>query len=240
LQKSFFKIQSGEINKDDYIGVVFLGAYFKNHITLSLKPMESQLNKSNTLLNWVLILLLSVFIAGCNNNPAPSEKPAKGNSSSKSRKIKAKPTVNPWTINSFAARPDDSTARKYVRYVTDGNFSKNSGPNGYLYAEMLVTKVSAGIFLHESQKSNPMEEFNGPVHITMKNTEGSELQLTSGRGWNKSGGILIEKNNNDYSQFRIFMLQSTGMINVDITDADSTLYHFNINADGFSAAFSRI
>jgi hypothetical protein len=201
--------------------------------------MESQQNRSYFILNWVSFLLLSVFIAGCNNSPAPSEKPAKTDSS-KAKKIKAKPAANPWTINSFAPKQDDSSGRKYVRYVTEGNFTNNGSSNGYLYAELLVTKVSAGIFLHESQKSNPMEEFKGPVHITMKNTEGTELQLTSGRGWNKSGGILIEKNNNDYSQFRIFMLQSTGIISVEITDADSTSYHFKINADGFSAAFSAI
>ncbi len=201
--------------------------------------MESQRNRSYVILNWVAFLLLSVFIAGCNNSPAPVEKPAK-TTSSKSKKIKAKPAVNPWTVNSFAPKQDDTTGRKYVRYVTDGSFSNNDSPNGYLFAELLVTKVSAGIFLHESKKSNPMEEFKGPVHITMKNIAGTELQLTSGRGWNKSGGILIEKNNNDYSQFRIFMLQSTGIINVDITDADSTLYQFKIIADGFSDAFSTI
>jgi len=64
--------------------------------------------------------------------------------------------------------------------------------------------------------------------------------MTSSRGWNKSGGILIERNNNDYSQFRIFLLQSDGVINVEIRDDSSRVYHFDINATGFIDAFSQI
>ena len=201
--------------------------------------MESQQNRSYVILKGISLFLLLIFIAGCNNKPVPPAKPAKADTS-KSRKIAAKPVANPWTINSFAPKQGDSTGRKYVSYFTEGNFSGSSAANGYLYAELLVNKQSAGIFLHESQKSNPVAKFNGPVHITMKNPEGKELQLTSGRGWSKSGGILIERNNDDYSQFRIFMLQSTGIINVDLTDAASTSYHFKVNADGFSAAFGKI
>jgi hypothetical protein len=197
-------------------------------------------NRSYVILKKVLFLLLFVFIAGCNNKPSPSEKSSKTDSSSKYKEITTKLAVNPWTLNSFAPKQGGSSERKYVRYVTDGNFSKNDRTNGYLYAELLIDKLKAGIFLHESQKSNPVEKFNGPARITMKNSEGRELQLTSSRGWNKSGGILIESNNNDYSQFRIFMLQSTGIINVEITDATSKEYHFKINADGFSAVFSKI
>jgi hypothetical protein len=202
--------------------------------------MKSQQNRSYYILNRVSFLLLFIFIAGCNDSPAPVEKPSKTDTASKSGKVKAKTFVNPWSVNSFAPKDGDSTSRKYVRYVTDGNFSGKTSTNGYLHAELLVTKVSAGIFLHESKKTNPMSKFNGPVQITMKNTDDTELRMTSNRGWNKSGGILIEKNNNDYSQFRIFMLQSTGIINVEIIDADSTSYQFKINADGFSSAFSGI
>ena len=201
--------------------------------------MESLRNRSYLVLKGLTLFLLLIFIAGCNNKPVPPAKPAKADSS-KNRKIVAKPAANPWSINSFAPREGDSTGRKYVRFGTEGNYSNNAGTNGYIYAELLVDKLKAGIFLHENQKSNPVAAFNGPVHITMKNAEGIELQLTSGRAWNKSGGILREQNNNDYSQFRVFMLQSTGIINVDLTDAGSTSYHFKVNADGFSAAFGKI
>ncbi len=201
--------------------------------------MESR-NISYVILKSVSFLILFIFTAGCNNKPAPSDKSSKTGSSAKYKKITTVPAVNPWTINSFAPKPGDNDKKKYVRYVTDGTFSNSESTNGYLYAELLVDKINAGIFLHESQKTNPMEKFNGPVRISMKNSEGKELQLTSSRGWNKTGGIMIENNNNDYSQFRIFMLQSTGIINVEITDAASTLYNFKINTDGFSDVFSKI
>jgi len=202
--------------------------------------MESQRNRSFFILGGIFFFLFFIFITGCNNNPAPVEKPVNPGTSTKSKKSSAKPAANPWAISSFAPKDGDSTSRKYVRYVTDGTFSSKTTANGYLYAELLVTKVSAGIFLHESKKSNPMAKFNGPVQITMKNSGDTELRMTSGRGWNKSGGILIEKNNNDYSQFRIFMLQSNGIINVEINDADSASYNFKINPDGFSTSFGGI
>jgi len=100
--------------------------------------------------------------------------------------------------------------------------------------------VNAGILLHKLKKSNPSEKFSGPVNIRIKNSAGDELELTSSRAWNKSGGILIERNNNDYSRFRIFMLQSEGIINFEIRDDSASVYNFEINGTGFSDAFSQI
>jgi hypothetical protein len=132
------------------------------------------------------------------------------------------------------------TAKKYVKCEANGKFSNSTMTNEYLNADIIVDKVNAGILLHKSKKSSPSEKFTGPVHITMKNAAGNELKLTSSRAWNKSGGIMIERNNNDYSQFRIFMLGSDGVINVEILDDVSSLYRFDINAAGFADAFNQI
>jgi hypothetical protein len=140
----------------------------------------------------------------------------------------------------YPGKQGEQPARKYVKLETDGNFSNSTVSDDYLNADIIVDKVNAGILLHKSKKSNPSEKFTGPVHITMKNSAGNELKMTSSRGWNKSGGILIERNNNDYSQFRIFMLQSEGVINVEILGDSSSVYHFDINAAGFTEAFSQI
>jgi hypothetical protein len=51
---------------------------------------------------------------------------------------------------------------------------------------------------------------------------------------------MIERNNNDYSQFRIFLLQSNGAITVNINDSGTKVYHFTIIADGFSDSFTRL
>jgi hypothetical protein len=105
---------------------------------------------------------------------------------------------------------------------------------------ILLNKENAGILLHRSKKTNPAEKFTGQVLIKMKNPAGDEIELTSSRGWNKAGGILIEQNNNDYSRFRIFMLQNEGVINVEIQGDSSSVYHFDINAYGFGDALSQI
>jgi hypothetical protein len=64
--------------------------------------------------------------------------------------------------------------------------------------------------------------------------------MTSTRRWNSSGGIMIERNNNDYSQLRIFLLQNTGIVTVEIRESDSDVYYFGLNLTGFSDAFSKL
>jgi hypothetical protein len=181
-----------------------------------------------------------IFLIGCTNTPIPKKASVKADLRSKHKTITTKHPANPWTVNTYAPKPGESSGRKYVKFDADGDFSNSTISSDYLHAEIFVDKVNAGIFLHQSQRSNPSEKFSGPVRIKLTDSSGAELQLISSKGWNKSGGILIERNNNDYSQFRIFLLQADGVINVEIHDNDSSEYHFDINAYGFSEAFSQI
>jgi hypothetical protein len=187
-----------------------------------------------------LIFLFPVILAGCSNPSATKEKAVTTASHVKHKAPAAKPAANLWTINSFAPKEGATEGRKYVRFVTEGNFSDSAQTNSYLYAEVFVDKQNGGIFLHERKKSSPVAPFNGPVQIKMTNSSGQDLHMTSSRAWNSSGGILIEKNNNDYSQFRIFLLQSTGVVTVEIRDSESKIYNFSINTDGLSDSFSKI
>jgi hypothetical protein len=171
-----------------------------------------------------------MILVSCSSPNAPANK-AKHKSHSKNKSVAPNPMPGTWKIMTYPGAQNDQTARKYVKCETDGNFTNSTMSNDYL---------NAGILLRKSKKSNPAEKFTGPVHITMQNSAGNELELTSTRGWNKSVGILIERNNNDYSQFRIFMQQSDGVINVEILDDSSFVYHFDINAAGFSDAFNQI
>ena len=180
-----------------------------------------------------------LILVSC-SSPNPPANPVKPKSHSKHKSAASKTLTNPWKVMTYPGAQGEQPARKYVKLETDGNFSNSTVSDDYLNAVIILDKVNAGILLHQSKKSNPSEKFTGPVHITMKNSAGNELEMTSSRGWNKSGGILIERNNNDYSQFRIFMLQSDGVINVEIRDDSSSVYHFDINAAGFADAFSQI
>jgi invasion protein IalB len=51
---------------------------------------------------------------------------------------------------------------------------------------------------------------------------------------------MLERNNNDYSRFRIFLLENTGNVNMEITDPQSGKYSFSFSLDGFSDAFTGI
>lgn len=190
------------------------------------------------MINKILFLLL-LFLISC-SSPNPPANPAKPKVHSKHKPASSKPLSSPWNVMTYPGKQGEQAARKYVKLETDGKYSNSTVTDDYLNADIIVDKVNAGILLHKSKKTNPSEKFTGPVHITMKNSAGNELKLTSSRGWNKSGGILIERNNNDYSQFRIFMLESESVINVEILDDSSSVYKFDINAAGFGEAFSQI
>lgn len=203
------------------------------------KKLQIQQNQDFNLMKRILFPLF-IFLIGCTNTPVPNKADNNTDAHSKHKAIVASPPANPWTVNTYAVKSGELTGRKYVRFDADGNFSNATTSNDYLHAEIFVDKANAGIFLHLSQRTNPAKKIAGPVRIKLTNFADKELQLTSSKGWNKSGGILIERNNNDYSEFRIFLLQASGVINVVINEADSSEYHFNINSDGFSTAFSQI
>jgi len=190
------------------------------------------------MINKFLLPLLLILVS-C-SSPNPPANTVKPNSHSKHKSAASKPLTNPWKVMTYPGAQGEQPARKYVKLETKGDFSNLTASNNYLNADIIVDKVNAGILLHKSKKSNPSEKFTGSVHIRMKNSAGNELEMTSSRGWNKSGGILIERNNNDYSRFRIFMLQSDGVINVEICDDSSSAYNFTINATGFADAFNQI
>ena len=186
------------------------------------------------------IFLFLAILAGCSNPSAPKEINVRTASPVKSKVPTNIPAANLWTISSFAPKEGETEGRKFIRFVAEGNFSDSTQNNSYLYAEVIVHKESAGILLHQLKKSNPAEKFNEPVQIKMTNSSGQELQMNSTRRWNNSGGMLIERNNNDYSQFRIFLLQSKGIVTVEIKDPGTKIYHFSINADGFSDSFTKL
>ncbi len=186
------------------------------------------------------ILFLSfILLAGC-SSPNPPSNTAKPKAPAKHKPASPKSLPGSWNIMTYPGAQGNQNAKKYVKSEADGSFSNSNVPKDYLNAVIIVDKNTAGILLHLSKKSNPIEKYSGPAHIRMKNSAGNEIELTSSRGWNKTGGLLIEKNNNDYSQFRIFMLQSEGVINVEIRDESASVYNFDINTSGFSDSFNQI
>lgn len=183
-------------------------------------------------------LFLALLIS-CSNPPAPKDNTVKTETHKKTKAPAARTEASYWKINSFTAKEGETEGRKYVKFATEGNFSDTTETNRYLYAEVYVDKKNAGIFLHKLRKTSPAEKFT-PVKIRVTNSSGMELQMNSSRRWNSSGGILIENNNNDYSQLRIFLLQNTGIVTVDIKDSEECSYHFNMNLNGFSDSFSKL
>jgi hypothetical protein len=188
----------------------------------------------------ILLLFVIMVLAACNHKPAQPEKAAGPDLHSKARSSATRSVPSPWIVKSYAPKPGETEGKKFVRYSSEGNFRNAAGAKGALYAEIIFDKLKAGIFLHETQKSAPARKFSSEVRITLKTSDGKVLEMTSSRIWSESGGIMIEKNNNDYSQFRIFMLQNAGTVAVEVKDSESNVYNFNITAEGFSSSFGSI
>lgn len=189
------------------------------------------------MLKRILFLFLVIF-AGC-NNPVPKVNAVKTDSDIKEKTV-VKPAANYWIVNSYPQKAGETEGRKYLRFVSDGNFTDAAQTKKYLYAEILFDKKNAGIFLHKISKANPAEKFNHPVQVRMTNSTGKVLQMSPSKSWNSSGGILIERNNNNYSEFRIFLLQSTGNVPVEIRDSGGNTYNFIIWLDGLTDSFSKL
>jgi hypothetical protein len=184
-----------------------------------------------------VVFLLLVILTGCSNPPPPKETTK---AVTKHKTIAAKPAPGNWIINSFPAKNGESEGRKYVKFEGEGNFSDSTQGKKALFVEFFVDKKNAGIFLHKLKKNNHAEKFNEPVQVRIADSSGRELRMTSSRPWNSAGGIMIESNNNDYSQLRIFLLQSTGSVMLEVQDAQKTTYQFSMNLDGFSDNFSKL
>jgi len=186
------------------------------------------------------LFLFLVIITGCNNSPAPKETNVSTEVAVKPAAPAPRPAASPWSTGSFPMKEGETEARKFVKCSAEGVFTDSTHTNSYLYAEMLIDKIHAGIFLRKLRKTNPQEKLSEPVQIKMTSASGAELNMTSTRRWNSSGGIMIERNNNDYSQLRIFLLQNTGIVTVEIRESDADVYYFGLNLDGFSDAFNKL
>jgi hypothetical protein len=209
--------------------------YLPDKVSLIQKISNKQ---NNSMLKRFIFPLLLLMIS-C-NAPNPPANTAKPKSHAKPKAVAPKPAPNPWVVKNYTDASGQSTERKYARLDTEGTFTSSSVTSGHLFVTIMLNKENAGILLRQSGKSNPVEKATGVVRIKLRNQAGKEVELSSSRGWNKSGGILIEQNNNDYSQFRIFMLQSEGAVSAEIRDESSSAYYFDISATGFGDSLNQL
>jgi len=143
----------------------------------------------------------------------------------------------PWKLDYFVDDFGESTNRKYIETYVDGLFSNSAVSNRYLYTNILITKTSVGIFLHEYNRSSPAKKFIGKVTIRMKNSNGVILDGFTFDIWSKNGGICIHQGDY-YYELRDLLKKSVGKIKVVIRDEYSSRYNFTIDATGFSREFN--
>jgi hypothetical protein len=154
---------------------------------------------------------------------------------------------NAWIVGTFIDEYGESTDKRFIKTGVVGHFSNSATSNGYLFAEVLLHKEAAGIFLHEYEMTNPAEKFIGTARIKMKNSLGKELEIFTGSEWSQEGGLLIANftavegaEDYDFSNFRKFIKRSEGEIKVVIYDKYSSTYRFNLSAGGFNEAYNSL
>ena len=143
-----------------------------------------------------------------------------------------------WKLGNFVDEFGDLTGEKNIRTTVEGTFSNSATRDSYLYARILITKVNAGIFLHEYQRSGPAEKFIGSGTIMLRNSNNEDLRITTSRSWGQDGGLLIDNSiRPNFSQLRNFLMKSVGEVRVVIRDQYSSVYNFTIDATGFTAGY---
>lgn len=159
------------------------------------------------------------------------------------RRIEREANRTYWYKGTFTDEFGDPTGKKYINTTTEGGFSNSATRNSYLFVEILVTKNSAGIFLHEYEKNSSPESFYTGATVMLKNSSGETLRISSNSKWNQTGGLAIRRN--EYSpgflNFKNFLLNSPGNeIKVVIQDEYSSRYNFTINTKGFKEEFEKL
>jgi hypothetical protein len=84
-------------------------------------------------MNYKIAVLLLIILTGCSNPPAPKEKEVKKVTPVKNKASSVKPASNFWSINSFSSKEGRAEGSKYLKFVTEGNFSDSTETRKYLY-----------------------------------------------------------------------------------------------------------
>lgn len=147
-----------------------------------------------------------------------------------------------WRVNSFVDKFGDPTNDRYLKISADGTFSNSATSGEYLFAEIIVTKKSVGIFLHEYKATRPAEKPIGSYTINMKNSAGKTVSMHSSSSWNDEGGISLHNYDwsPDVSTFRKFLLASEGSIKFVISGEYQGVYRFSIDVSDFKQKYSEL
>jgi hypothetical protein len=188
----------------------------------------------------VLVLIYIIHSKSKKSNLAQKEK------SEMTRKAVAAKSTNEyiaWELKSFAAESGDQSNRKYIETNTEGIFSNPITKRGTLYAQVILTKTSAGLLLHKLSKAVPSLKIDGTATITLKNSNLEEVKLSSIESWTPNGGIKVKNHGENkhlafFDQMKDFMNKSKGNILITITDEASSSYSFYISSNGFSKEFN--
>ena len=149
-----------------------------------------------------------------------------------------KSAKNYWSIDSFVDDFGDATNEKFIAQKTTGTFSNSATTNSFLGVKIIVTKASAGVFLHEYDWSRSAVYFIGGGKMSLKDSKGGTLKLYVAGKWNNSGGIPLSKK--DLKSLVKFLKAREGEIKVNMQDDYSSDYNFTINTTGFDSLYSTL
>ncbi|MHA1233378.1 MAG: hypothetical protein ACTSPQ_22370 [Candidatus Helarchaeota archaeon] len=79
------------------------------------------------------------------------------------------------------------------------------------------------------------DKLMGRCSVVMKNLSGKVIKTFTNGVWSQRGGLLINRSN-----IVPFLKKSKGDIKIVITDEYSSIYKFNINANGFTIAYNQM
>lgn len=144
----------------------------------------------------------------------------------------------PWKKNVFVDEFGVKTGSEYILTSVEGDFSNTATHRSDLFVNIIVTNRNVGILLYEYSKDRPAVKFIGSGSIMLRNSINERVTVETVREWGQSGGLLVGGIHS--SNFKRFIENSEGEIQVVIQDNYSSIYRFSIDATGFEEEYEKL
>ncbi len=148
----------------------------------------------------------------------------------------------PWQIKSFVDESGNLSDEKYVKYYTTIFINTPDSSFQYVYVKVIVTKNTAGIFIHDNGSKHPAKKLTGTVTMTMALSSHEKSVIEIDTEWDINGGFRIVNNVNPeksyFTDFLNCLKNSPSGFVVSFEDEYLTEYSFFIPTEGFSEEFT--
>ena len=143
-----------------------------------------------------------------------------------------------WMVETYSNDFGEQTNERFAYIYTKGRFSNSATSNSYLGVKIVIDSDSTGLFLYDYGRNVAEYFYSDDAVVRAKNSKGKKVECGGWKNaltkWNHNGGISIQCGN-----IKNLLITSTGKVKFYAHDGYSSVYVFEVNADGLVDALNR-